>query len=148
MAATARQIEVYELHKEACIANGHPQTAFYHRLPEGTLTPVGPGGINKSYTFPDPRVTDNPKNAAIMLWVTWEGLQLRGYSQDGGDTMSSRMWNQRFLAQFPAIDDNYNEFTIFDDDFFVNAQNVRFKMENPVLSADGSFWTAVGIVQR
>src|SRR6185369_6282763 len=146
--ATTRQIEIYNLHKECCIANGHPQAAIYHRHPEGVKTPVGPQGLNTRYQEPDPRSTDNPMDAAQLVWATWDGLNLRGIAQDGGDNLSSRMWMERFLVQFPAIDDNYNPVVVQDDDFITDPTGVRFKLENPVLSADGSYWKAVTVVYR
>lgn len=148
MPATDRQIEIYQLHKECCIGNGHPQASLYHRLQEGSEVAVGPQGLNTEYTQPNPRSTDNPMSAPVLIWATWDGLNLRGVAQDGGDTVSSRMWMERFLVQFPAIDDNYNLVVVQDDDFILDPSGVRFKLENPVLSADGSFWKAVTMVVR
>lgn len=146
--ATERQIESYELHRDACISNGIPQTMFYHRQKEGTLTPVGPQGLNTRYTQPGPRSTDNPTDAGVAVWATWDGLNLRGIGQDGGDTAAARMWMERFLVQWAAIDDSYNPMNVQDDDFMVNTNGVRFKLENPALSPDGSYWKAVAVVQR
>jgi hypothetical protein len=146
--ATARQIEIYKLHRECCIANGHPQAVFFHRHSEGTELPVGPQGLNTEYTFPDPRTTDHPMDAAVNVWATWDGLNLRGVAQDGGDTTSGRMWMERTLVQFPAIDDSFNLVTVQDDDLILDPTGVRYKLENPVLSADGSYWKAVTMVER
>lgn len=148
MAATERQIEIYNLHKECCIGNGHPQASIYHRQKEGTESAVGPQNLNTEYVFPDPRSTDTPLDAAVLVWATWDGLNLRGVAQDGGDTVSSRMWMERTLVQFPAIDDNFNPINVQDDDFITDPTGVRFKLENPVLSADGSYWKAVTMVVR
>lgn len=146
--ANARQIESYKLHRECCIANGIPQTMFFHRQKEGTLTAVGPGGLNTRYTEPGPRSTDNPVDAGVAVWATWDGLNLRGIGQDGGDTQAARMWMERFLVQFAAIDDSFAALVVQDDDFMVNTNGVRFKLENPVLSPEGSYWKAVAVVQR
>lgn len=146
--ATARQIESYRLHRDCCIGNGHPQAAIYHRQPEGTEQAKGPQGLNTEYTFPNPRSTDSPMDPAVLVWATWDGLNLRGVAQDGGDTISSRMWMERFLVQFPAIDDNFNQVVVQDDDLITDPSGVKFKLENPVLSADGSFWKAVTQVFR
>lgn len=146
--ATARQIEVYQLHKDACIANGHPQATIRHKRLEGTLTQIGPQGLNTLYTQPDPRVTDNPMDAGVGVWATWEGLHLRGINQDSGDTEASRMWIQRFLVQFPYIDDNYNDIVVQDDDFIFDARGTRYKLENPVPAADNAWWTAIASAIR
>ena len=146
--ATVRQKEIYQLHKDACIANGHPQVQIRHRQKEGTLTQVGPQGLNTRYTQPDPRVADNPMNAAVNVWATWEGLHLRGINQDSGDTTASRMWIQRFLVQFPYIDDNGNDVIVQDDDFIFDARGTRYKLENPFVSADNAWWTAISSAIR
>jgi hypothetical protein len=71
-----------------------------------------------------------------------------GGSFDGGDTKAVRGWVFRFVGQVPAIDDNGNAITMQDDDFGVDPQGRRFRIENPVLSPDAGYWTFEGVRHR
>lgn len=87
-----------------------------------------------------------PLDTGVPLWAIWDGLNFRGTGQDAGDTQAARMWVERFLLQMPAIDDNYAIVILQDDDILADSTGTRFKLENPVLSTDGSYWKAVGMV--
>lgn len=138
----ARQIEVYRLHKDVCISNGHAQKTFLHRANEGTLIPVPGFPNNMEYQAPDPRMSDNP-TTGTLLWATWQPLRIRSGNQDAGDTPAARMWVSKSEVQFPAIDDNFVQIIIQDDDFISDDQGARYNIENPMLDPSGSFWTAV-----
>lgn len=143
--ATARQIEVYFLHRDTCKGNGHAQKLFLHRAREGTLTAVAGYPNNTDYQEPGPRSIDNPatNSPGTALWVTWQPQLLRGGTQDAGDSAAARFWGGRSQVQFPAIDDLFNQIAIQDDDFMTDDQGFRYNIENPILSSDGAFWTAV-----
>lgn len=128
--------------------NGHPQTSFLHRKSEGVLTPVPGFPNNMDYSQPGPRSTDNPTQTGIPIWATWEPLQLRGATQDAGDTEADKFWQMRSKFQCPAIDDNFNLLLIQDEDFVSDPQGNRLRLENPVLAPDGAFWTAMATVMR
>src|ERR1700687_2616219 len=146
MAATARQIEIYYLHRDVCTDNGHPQVSFLHRKSEGVLTPVPGFPNNMDYSEPGARSIDSPTQTSVALWATWEPLQLRGATQDAGDTESGKMWQMRSKFQCPAIDDNFATVVMQDEDYISDPQGNRFRLENPVLSPDGAFWTAIATV--
>lgn len=71
-----------------------------------------------------------------------------GGSPDAGDVKASRAWLFRFLGQVPSIDDNGNPVNIQDEDFGIDPQGRRFRIENPMLSPDGCFWSFEGIRMR
>jgi hypothetical protein len=97
------------------------------------------------YQQPDPRQSDNPvvNTGGTLIWATWQPLRVRASSQDGGDTPAARMWVSKSEIQFPAIDDTWAQITVQDDDFITDDQGARYNIENPMLSPDGAFWTAV-----
>lgn len=97
------------------------------------------------YVAPDARTIDNPVTnpGGTLIWATWQPVRVRGGSGDAGDTEAARMWAGRAEVQFPAIDDNFNQLVVLDDDFITDDQGSRFNIENPLLSPDNSFWSAV-----
>lgn len=143
--ATTRQIEIYRLAKDVCLGNGHVQKTFLHRTTEGVLTAVSEFPGNTDYEEPGPRSSDNPVSPAggTQVYATWQPLRMRGGTQDAGDTPAARFWSGKSEVQFPAIDDNFNQLTITDDDFITDDQGFRYNIENPILSPDGAFWIAI-----
>jgi hypothetical protein len=145
--ATPRQIDVFLLHKAVCTANGHLQPNFLHRRLEGTVIPV-PGTTNQRYTFPDPRTGDNPTDVGVPLWITWQPRRIMGSSADAGDNASGMFWQMRDVGQCAAIDNNYNNIVMQDGDFVTDPQGHRFRIENPILSPDNSFWSFEMAIMR
>jgi hypothetical protein len=144
--ATARQIEVYRLHKDVCLGNGHAQKFYLHRAPEGVLSAVAGFPNNTDYQEPGPRSIEGPATngpSGTPLWATWQPMIMRGGSGDAGDSEASRFWAGRMTIQFPAIDDSFNVIAMQDDDYISDDQGFRYNIENPMLSSDGAFWTAI-----
>lgn len=137
--ATRAQIEIYQLHKDTCIANGIGQTQIYHRAAEGTVSTVA-GTNNMDYTPPDPRTADFPTQSTYNVWMTWEVKRLMGLSTDAGDESAARAWMFRDRGQCPAIDDNGNQILIQDEDLGLNPQGWKFRIENPALDPDNGTW--------
>ena len=143
MAPTARQVEIWRLHKDTCLGNGFGQTQFLHRHREGNLVSQPGFPNNTVYTTPDPRTQDNPNmDAALNVWMTWGPVRLKGGVDGGpgGDSRASKAWLFRNRGQCPAIDDNGNLIALHDDDFGIDPQGFRFRVENPGLTPDGSTW--------
>lgn len=146
--ATLAQVIAWTVARNTCLGNNFGQSQFYHRHKEGSIIPV-PGNPNAlHFQDPDPRTQDNPMDAAVNVWMTWVPKRVLGTGFDGGDVKATHGWVFRFNGQVPAIDDGGNNITMQDDDFGVDPQGHRFRIENPVLSPDGCFWTFEGVRHR
>lgn len=108
--------------------------------------PGNPSAVR--YSDPDPRTQDNPMDPVVNVWMTWVPRRVMGGTPDAGDTKAGRAWIFRFLGQCPAIDDNGNNIVLQDEDFGIDPQGHRFRVENPMLSPDGAFWSFEGIRMR
>jgi hypothetical protein len=148
MAPSFGQVQAYFIARNTCLGNNFGQTQFLHRQKEGTITPVPGNPIAAHFADAPPRTADNPMDAPVNVWMTWVPKKILGGSFDGGDTPAVRGWVFRFVGQCPAIDDSGNLINIQDDDFGVDPQGKRFRVENPVLSPDGCFWTFEGVRHR
>jgi hypothetical protein len=145
---TLAQVIAYQVARQTCLGNNFGQTQFLHRHKEGTVSPIT-GNPGASY-FQDaaPRTQDNPMDAPVSVWMTWVPRRIMGSSTNAGDTKAVRAWIFRFVGQVPAIDDNGNTITIQDEDFGIDPQGHRFRIENPMLSPDNCWWTFEGVRVR
>lgn len=148
MAPTTAQVSAYFVARNTCLGNQFGQTTFFHRHPEGTLSSVSGNPNATLYTDPNPRTQDNPMDAGVSLWMTWTPRRIMGTATDSGDTKAMRAWIFRFLGQVPAIDDGGNQVNLQDEDFGIDPQGRRFRIENPMLSPDGAFWSFEGVRMR
>jgi hypothetical protein len=141
--------EIRQVHKDVCLGNGVQQTPFYHRQPEGTLEPVPGYPNNTRYTGPGPRAGDNPMDAPVLVWLVSVPPTVSYMVRSGmnDDTEAFRSWIFRMIGQCPSIDDNDNVIAMADEDFFIDSQQRRMRIEIPVLSPDGAFWT-FGLVRQ
>jgi hypothetical protein len=138
----------YNVAKNTCLQNRFGETQFFHRHSEGTLMPVPGNPSATRYNDPDPRTADNPMDAVVQTWMTWIPRRIMGTATDSGDVKATRAWIFRFIGQVPAIDDNGNQINLQDEDFGIDPQNRRFRIENPMLSPDGCWWTFEGVRMR
>jgi len=145
---TVAQVTAYMVARNTCLGQSFGQTQFFHRHKEGTATSVVGNPTAVHFTEGAPRTQDNAMDAPINLWMTWVPKRIMGNSADGGDVKAMRAWIFRFLGQVPAIDDNGNLVVLQDEDFGTDPQGHRFRIENPMLSPDGSFWSFEGVRYR
>lgn len=146
--ATYAQVQAYFVARNTCLGNFFGQTQFLHRHREGSITSVAGNPNALHFTDAPPRTQDNPVDPPVSTWMTWVPRRIMGGSFDGGDTSAVHGWAFRFQGQVPAIDDNGNQIVLQDDDFGIDPQGRRFRVENPMLSADGCFWSFEGVRHR
>jgi hypothetical protein len=148
MAPTRAQVIAYFAGRNTCLGNFFGETVFYHRHPEGNITPVTGNPNASHFTEANPRTQDNPLDPGVSLWMTWTPRRIMGVATDSGDTKANRANIFRFIGQVPAIDDNGNVVNLQDEDFGIDPEGRRFRIENPMLSPDGGFWSFEGVRTR
>ena len=135
MAATARQIFVYNFHKQRCQVLGITQAQLQHKTLQGSVSAPGPTK-NVTYTPPAP---GNPSVTSDTVWAVTEPMPMRSFA--GNDTEIGRQAIQMLRGQCPAIDDVQASISIAEDDWLIDASGMKFRVINPVLSPDGAIWS-------
>lgn len=144
MAPTAAQVAQYAFHRRLCLA-GIPglgrigQSTLEHRVLQGTLSAASPTG-NVLYAGPGPATADLIATKTLV-WMVSEPLVQRGGGAMGSDTRIGHQGIPMMRAQCPVIDDFGNAIAIAHDDILIDPGNVKYKVENPVLTPDGSLWS-------
>jgi len=147
MAPTAAQLREYNLHRNVCVALGAPQVTLAHKGMKGTETPQSTTG-NIIYKGPGPVQSFTPEyQSQTPIW--WANMPfLRGEEREE-DFGPGIITVQLLQGQFPAIDDNGNVLTVAEDDFVIDSDGVTlWRIVNPVLSPENSYWTCMLERQR
>jgi len=142
--ATAAQVAEYQFHRRLCLG-GIPglgpigQSTLEHRVLQGTLsTPSSTGNV--LYAGPGPATADLVVSST-KVWMVSEPLVQRGGGAMGSTTDIGRQSMPMMRAQCPVIDDTGNAIAIAHDDVLIDPGNVKYRVENPVLTPDDSLWS-------
>lgn len=145
MAVTTAQLRVNRMFRRACQANKIGTATLKHRTRNETQTTSATGNVltrTRSGNKTLETTTD------FQVWVAWEPMRVRGGAADAGDNAAGRQWIGRQFGQVPSIDSSNNPISIADQDWLVAPDGMMFELENPVISADGSYYTFEMVTQR
>jgi len=144
MAPTAVQLAQYHFHRSLCRA-GIPglgpigQSTLQHRALQGTLSAPSPTG-NVLYTGPAPSTTDGVASST-RVWAVSEPMSTRAGSGGGTETEIGQQGLPMLRAQCPFIDDTSAPVAIAEDDIFVDAAGIKYRVASPTPTPDASLWT-------
>jgi hypothetical protein len=140
MTVTSMQQEVYQMHKDICVALGIPQCSFVHRKLAGTIG-ASTGAGNTIYGAPATQQDYSAEEAGapIPVWLVFQSF-IRG-EERGDEYAPAIIATPLQEAQCPAIDDNGNLVPVTENDIFIDTQAYSWRVMNPVLDPASSFWS-------
>jgi hypothetical protein len=137
MAATARQIFIYNFHVSVCNRLGIVQSTVRHKALQGSTSVPSTKG-NVIYTGAGPDLRDQTLTTDSLVWAVWEPLRQRG---DRGDDAEPGRTSVPYLrGQCPLIDDSFNQVSLTQDDWLEDGQGRIYRVDNPTMSNDLAFW--------
>lgn len=146
MPVTTAQLRVNRMFKRACQANKIKPCTLKHRSRLESVTTNAPTGNVMAKARSGSRTLETTTD--FQVWVSWESMRVRGGAADAGDGAAGRQWIGRQYGQIPAIDTTANPISIHDQDWLIAPDGMIFEIENPVISADGSYYTFEMVTQR
>lgn len=142
MAATRRQIHIYQFHRRNCQEMGIPQSTLHHKSLQGSLgTPSATGNV--VYTGPV-ATTAAPATVNVTdtsVWMVTEPIDPGARGRPGDETEIGRQDLPVLKGQFPAIDDNSALVSVAHDDLVTDAAGIIYRLADPAPTPDYSMWT-------
>lgn len=144
--STTAQMNMNRVAMKVCKRlNADPMTIKHRRtVNQSTVSQSGQNRITRVRSGSSTReVTDD-----YQVWATTLALKSRGGAMNQTDTEAGREGVGMNLVQCPTLDINGNEFPLGEDDWIVFPNGEIELVKNPVVSAEGSFWTFSTSTQR
>lgn len=143
---TRAQTRTWQLHKALCLGLGIPQSTLNHKKLKGSFDAPSPTG-NRIYRGPPPSTAFAPELVtAVLVWFVYQPF-VRG-EQRPDQYAPAIIATPQEQGQFAAIDDLQNLILVSEDDFVTTPEGTIYRITNPVLSPDQSFWTFMIAAQR
>lgn len=131
----------YLVHRDACLQTGAQQATYIHRKLKGSVTQPA-GTKNRVYSGTGPKATLDFETALeTQVWLVSQPF-IRG-EQRADDEAYGIQATQIKQGQFPSIDDKGTALPVTEDDLLIDAGGVTWRITNPVLSPEGSYWTVL-----
>ena len=129
----------YLVHRDACLQTGAQQATYIHRKLKGTATQPA-GTKNRVYTGSGPRATLDFETAfETKVWLVSQPF-IRG-EQRSDDEAYGIQATQIKQGQVPAIDDAGTPLPVTEDDLITDVAGTTWRITNPVISPEGSYFT-------
>jgi hypothetical protein len=139
MAATYAQTAQYAFHKRCCATMHIPQATLQKRSLMGTLGTASSTG-NQIYSGPGPVITDQI-TSKVPVWCITAPMVIRSMASSGNQNQFGRQAIPMLKAQIPVIDDFSRQVIVNEDDLLIDASGTKYRVQNPVVTPDGSLWS-------
>jgi hypothetical protein len=144
--ASAAQRRVFHTHRTICQRLGFPQATLHNRIMRGSVT--APNTVGNTRYIPSGPIADLASLYANNVLVWWVNMAfLRGEQQHEMDTVGF-VDTELLQSQIPAIDNSGAFVSIQPLDVIVDAQGAVWKVENPALNPDQTFWNFMASRER
>lgn len=146
-AITAAMRQMLRDFKDVCADNGIAPCTFKHRGRQGTESTDAPtGNIRWKHSV---ATTSLPATTDYQVYAFWDIEKQRGNQADGGDTAAAAAYIPRARGEMCSVaTDGQTIVQVMDADWLVVPDGDLFRIENPTISPDGSFWVFEMVRQR